>query len=103
MAENSIFTSSSSSIVGGLLSAIARNKIESIVLHYIVKNKKEETQMKVIKRKRCILNHRGRIRSSKFTLSRYCGCVRESFVGCVRFVFSIPCLFVFVVSSKIMK
>ena len=75
MAENSIFTSSSSSIVGGLLSAIARNKIESIVLRYIVKNKKEETQMKVIKRKRCILNHRGRIRSSKFPLSRYCGCV----------------------------
>ena len=31
--------------------------------------------MKVIKRKRCILNHRGRIRSSKFPLSRYCGCV----------------------------
>ena len=100
MAGNSFFTSSSSPVVGRLLSAIARNKIESIVLHYIVKNKKEETQMKVIKRKRC---HRGRIRSSKFTLSRYCGCVRESFVGCVRFVFSIPCLFVFVVSSKIMK
>ena len=59
--------------------------------------------MKVIKRKRCILNHRGRIRSSKFPLSRYCGCVTESFVGCVRFVFSIACLFVFVVSSKIMK
>ena len=75
MAENSIFTSSSSSIVGGLLSAIARNKIESIVLRYIVKNKKEETQMKVIKRKRCMLNHRGRIRSLKFPPSHYCGCV----------------------------
>ena len=31
--------------------------------------------MKVIKRKRYILNHRGRIRSSKFPPSRYCGCV----------------------------
>ena len=38
MAGNSFFTSSSSSVVGRLLSAIARNKIESIVLRYIIKN-----------------------------------------------------------------
>ena len=31
--------------------------------------------MKIIKRKRCMLNHRGRIRSLKFPPSRYCGCV----------------------------
>ena len=40
VAGNSFFTSSSSPVVGRLLSAIARNKIESIALRYILKTKK---------------------------------------------------------------
>ena len=34
--------------------------------------------MKVTKRKRCILNHRGRMRILKFGPSRYCCCVTAS-------------------------
>ena len=36
VSRNSFFTSSSSPVVGRLLSAIVRNKIESIVLRYVV-------------------------------------------------------------------
>ena len=100
MAGNSFSASSSAPVVGRLLSAIARNKIQTIVLRYMLKNKKEETRMKVAYRKRYILNHRGRIRISKSPPSRYCGCVTApvKFRVLCHVFFLMVCLFVFVVS-----
>ena len=51
------FTDFNTPVVGRLLSAIVRNKIESNVLRYVVKNKKKRTQIQVTQRKLCIANH----------------------------------------------
>ena len=88
MAGNSFFSSSSSPVVGGLLSAIARNKIESIALRYILKTKKRRDSNESNSKKTLYSKSQRKNKNLKVSSATLLA------LGCVMFVFSIVCLFV---------
>ena len=88
MAGNSFFSSSSSPVVGGLLSAIARNKIESIALRYFLKTKKRRDSNESNSKKTLYSKSQRKNKNLKVSSATLLA------LGCVMFVFSIVCLFV---------
>ena len=106
MAGNSFFSSSSSPVVGGLLSAIARNKIESIALRYILKTKKrrdsnESNSKKTLYSKSQRKNKNLKVSSATLLWLRDSPGQVPRVVSCLffqLFVCLFVCLFVFVVS-----